>query len=84
MRVGKIFVVFFLLLLSSAAMTGCDEKKEVKTVDWYMAPENKAALDATLKECRNNPGQLKDDLNCLNAATARHNLFATKPSIQIK
>ena len=83
MRVRKIFVVL-LLLLFPAIIAGCDEKKEVKTVDWYMAPENKAALDATLKECSNNPGQLKDDPNCLNAATARHNLFAAPPTIKVR
>lgn len=83
MHVQKIMAVLFLLLLP-AAMAGCNEKKEVKTVDWYMAPENKATLEATLKECNNNPGQLKDDPNCENAALAQHKLFARKPATPIK
>ena len=83
MRVGKFFVVF-LLLLFPAVLAGCNEKKEVKTVDWYMAPENKAVLESTLKECNNNPGQLKDDPNCQNAALARHKLFVTKPPTPLR
>ena len=63
--------------------TGCDKKEETKTVDWYMAPENKDALDAKLKECRNNPGELKDTPNCQNAELARHKLFVRKPATPI-
>ena len=50
-----------------------------------MAPENKAAYEAKLAECRNNSGGLKDDPNCINAATARHKLFSRQdgPSIRV-
>ena len=75
MRTYKIFLLSALALFP-LTFTGCDKKEEVKTVEWYMAPENKAAYEAKLAECRNNPGGLKDDPNCINAATARHKLFA--------
>ena len=61
------------------AFTGCDKKEKIKTVDWYMAPDNKAAYKAKLAECRNNPGSLKGDPNCMNAMTAQHKLFARQP-----
>ena len=75
MRINKVLLLAALALLL-LAFTGCDKKEETKTVDWYMAPENKAALEAKLAECRNNPGELKDTPNYQNAALARHKLFA--------
>ena len=44
--------------------------EETKTVEWYLTPENKAALEAKLAECQNNPGELKDTPNCINARVA--------------
>lgn len=83
MRVYKIFVVL-LLLLFPAILAGCEEKKEVKTVDWYMAPDNEGALEAMLKACNNNPGELRNDPNCQNATQAQHKLFVTKPAKPIE
>ena len=83
MRVNKI-LLFALLTTLVLPFTGCDKKEETKTVDWYMAPENKDALETKLKECRNNPGELKDTPNCQNAALAQHKLFARKPPTPIK
>lgn len=54
-------------------LTPCNAE-ETKTVDWYAAPENKAALDAKLAECKNNPGELKDTPNCINAWAASEKL----------
>lgn len=48
--------------------------EETKTVDWYAAPQNKSALDAKLAECRNNPGELRDTPNCINARAASEKL----------
>ena len=53
--------------------TACNAE-ETKTVDWYAAPAHKAALDAKLAECRNNPGELKDTPNCVNARAASEKL----------
>ncbi|MDY3809841.1 EexN family lipoprotein [Desulfovibrio porci] len=49
-----------LLLLS-----GCKEEKEVKTVQWYT--EHPAERQTQIDICKNNPGQLKDEPNCVNA-----------------
>ena len=48
--------------------------EEIKTVSWYAAPANKAALDTKLAECRNNPGELRDTPNCINAYAASEKL----------
>ena len=63
-----------LLLLAFLAaimlcMPGCKEEKEVKTVQWYR--EHPEELQKQYDICRNNPGQLKDDPNCVNAMQAR-------------
>lgn len=55
------------LVAGAALLSACNEetKKEVKTVQWYTEhPQERAAQ---LKICANNPGQLKDDPNCINA-----------------
>ena len=71
----KIFfcaVTFGMLLLGTCFSA---QAEEVKTVDWYKLPENKAALEAKLEECRNNPGQLENTPNCKNARAAHSELF---------
>lgn len=55
------------LIAALAFLTACNEvvKKEVKTVQWYTEhPEERAEQ---VKICTNNPGQLRDDPNCINA-----------------
>lgn len=83
MRINKMLLLMVLALLT-LAFTGCEKKEETKTVDWYMAPENEVALEAKLKECRNNPGELGNTPNCQNAELANHKLFATKPATPLK
>ena len=69
------------MLAVAVTAVGCkEEKKEVRTVEWFMAAENKAALEETLTQCKNNPGQLKDDPNCVNAAAAQRKIFANTPA----
>lgn len=48
--------------------TGCGEKEEVKTVEYYKehADERKAKIE----ECKNNPGELRGTPNCTNAIAA--------------
>lgn len=48
---------------------GCSSE-EIKTVEWYMAPENKEALHEKIAQCRNNPGKLSQTPNCINAQEA--------------
>ncbi|MCB5205164.1 EexN family lipoprotein [Neorhizobium sp. T786] len=40
----------------------------VQTVEWYL--EHKAERDTMFKHCKNNPGELRDHPNCLNAREA--------------
>ncbi|GKG93904.1 hypothetical protein CE91St38_19120 [Desulfovibrionaceae bacterium] len=49
-----------------------------------MALENEVALEAKLKECRNNPGELGTTPNYQNAELANHKIFATKPATSLK
>ena len=46
-----------------------------------MKPENKTVLDQTLKECNNNPGMLKENPNCVNAAVIVNNFGQHKRPI---
>lgn len=62
-------------LLLLGLFAGACNAEETRTVDWYKAPENAAALEAKLKECKNNPGELADTPNCKNARAASQALF---------
>lgn len=60
-------ILVTVLVAGAALLSACNEevKKEVKTVQWYTEhPQERAEQ---LKICANNPGQLKDDPNCINA-----------------
>jgi hypothetical protein len=48
-----------------AMLGGCKPKAEPKTVAYYTA--NPAERDKVIAECKNNPGKLKDDPDCINA-----------------
>jgi hypothetical protein len=52
-------------LLSLLAIEACSPKTEPKTVEYYTA--HPAERDKVVAACRNNPGQLKDDPDCVNA-----------------
>ena len=51
--------------LAAAALVAACTPKEPKTVAYYTA--NPAERDQLVTECRNNPGKLKDDPDCINA-----------------
>ncbi|NWN81749.1 MAG: EexN family lipoprotein [Halomonas sp.] len=57
----------------ASSLSGCfDDTPDtgpVKTVDWYK--QHEAEREAMLDKCRNNPGELKDDPNCVNAHEAK-------------
>jgi hypothetical protein len=67
---------FAVVALVSFALTGCfDETKEtgpVHDVEWFKTHNNER--QATLEECANNPGELKDTPNCSNALEAEKQL----------
>lgn len=62
MKVSFIYLAGILFLV-----TGCGQ--DVQSVDYYKAHVDERK--AKIKECRNNPGELKDDPNCVNALTAQ-------------
>lgn len=52
------------------ALPGSGMAEPTRTVEWYLAPENSKALDDKVKECQNNPGELGNTPNCVNARAA--------------
>ena len=65
---------FFVTVLALSALclplSACADEEAVKSVEWYKAPENRAALEEKLKQCRENPELRQNDKNCQNAADA--------------
>jgi hypothetical protein len=63
---------FHLVLLAAAAIAccGCSPERQGAryTVDEYVA--NPDAMEAKLKECANNPGDGRDDPDCINVKAA--------------
>lgn len=51
------FVTFAVLTMLVFPFSVC-KAEETKTVEWYLKPENKVALETKLAECKNNPGEL--------------------------
>ena len=66
----KRMVLPLLAMALTLVFIGTCNAEETRTVEWYLAPENKEALDAKIEECKNNPGELWDTPNCLNARHA--------------
>jgi len=56
------------LLTFVAAIAACSQREPPKTVAYYV--EHTAERDARLAVCKNNPGELKSDPDCVNAAAA--------------
>lgn len=59
-----------ILMIAVAMMVSGCQSEETRSVEWYRAPENKAAFEAKLAECKSNPGELKNTPNCVNAFKA--------------
>ena len=51
-------------------LSACTPKPEPKTVDYYV--KHQAEWQKVFDECRNNPGKLKDDPDCINANQAMY------------
>lgn len=63
-------------------LSACTPKAEPKTVDYYV--EHQAEWQKVFNECKNNPGKLKDDPDCINASHALAKIQATKPAAPIR
>lgn len=57
-----------LTILAFLILGACTPKPEPKTVGYYL--ENEQVRIELLSECKNNPGLLKDDPDCINTAAA--------------
>ena len=69
------WLTYGLLLSGMISLTGCTKEafEPVNTVEWYKAHETER--EAMLKKCLNNPGQLAETPNCVNAKEAASRLF---------
>jgi len=60
-----------ILLFLSAILSGCfgsESKEETHDISWYL--EHKTERLAKMKECLNNPGELRGTPNCVNSIKA--------------
>ncbi len=67
----KGFIITLFIALLSIGLTACSEdntKEETKSRQWYL--ENKDAMTSKVAQCQNNPGQLKNNPDCINAKAA--------------
>ena len=65
------------LVTVAVLVGGCDKREETQTVEYYV--QNDDARKAKIKECKDNPGELKNTPNCQNASKAH-----AKQLMQIK
>jgi hypothetical protein len=58
------------VVLAISMMAGCapEQKKANYTVEQYLA--DRTLMNKTVEECSNNPGELDDDPDCINAIAA--------------
>lgn len=57
-----------LAVVASVALAACNPPPAAKTVDYYST--HTVERDARMVTCKNNPGDLKDDADCINAVTS--------------
>lgn len=70
-----------IVVLASFVLSGCfDDTPDtgpVQTVDWYKAHDDQRKV--TLERCSNNPGELQETPNCVNALQAERVLSSGEP-----
>lgn len=59
---------FVFIISFSALLASCQKTESVQTVDWYR--QHKTERETLLKKCNDNPGQLMNTPNCMNASRA--------------
>ena len=69
-------------IIVTALLSACTPKPEPKTVDFYLT--HKAERMKVFDECRNNPGKLKGEPDCINAAEAVLKAQATDPVAPVR
>jgi hypothetical protein len=68
------FTKTLMLTLLGSGLAGCSTGETTHTANWYM--KHNQARDAKIKQCANNPGQLRNTSNCENAKAATRKLSA--------
>lgn len=66
----------------SPPASGHDSPQPVKTVSWFMS--NRGELEAILKACRDNPGELAKTPDCVNAGAARDKIIVQEMKDALK
>lgn len=59
---------FVVMTVIAITLTGCGEKEQVQSVDWYK--ENSAERKEMIAKCKDNAGELENSPNCANAQQA--------------
>lgn len=65
-----------IVLAIVAILSGCGESTPVQTVEWYK--EHDAERRDMLTKCKNNPGELENSPNCINAQQAENEKAASR------
>jgi hypothetical protein len=69
----KTMASILLITATVVNLAGCnkaDTGRQTKTVGWFF--DHRDELAVTLKDCRDNPGELAKTPNCVNANEARN------------
>lgn len=72
----KFHIISSAIILSASVLTGCSEGSRTYTVADFMADET--LLERIRSECRNNPGELQETPNCMNASEAKRKIVNQK------
>lgn len=75
--VRNIAVVVLVIVAQSGCVDDTPNTGPVQTVDWYKAHDDKRK--STLEKCGNNPGELQEAPNCINALQAERALSSGEP-----
>ena len=66
----------------SASKSGEQSQQPAKTVSWFV--EHRAEWQATMKACRDNPGDLAKTPDCVNASAARDKIIVQEMKDALK
>jgi hypothetical protein len=79
-------IISLIVVAILSILSGCGKEKSVEvvqTVDWYKA--NKIERLEVLAKCKNNPGELANKPNCINARSAANSItHSARGGINVK
>jgi hypothetical protein len=79
---NRLILLTLVFMLPAIGFSEDIDLKETRTVSWFEA--NQSERDRAIKICTDNPGELRDNPNCINAhqASNRH-YWTNKNSINV-